>query len=153
MIGIDLELHECTILLAGSRSGSKNTAKRFETEGATVLAAEEPFEAIQLLEQASLLVICDADPLRFTSLVQAACIPVIRLPHESGSIRCSRRAGAWIRPCAGSGPRRAECLDRLARATCRSSPRTSSRGTPGTTSVIYVLDEPSAGCTRPMCSR
>ena len=88
MIGIDLELRGCTVLIAGSRSGSKNTAKRFEAEGATVLAAEEPFEAIQLLEQAGMLVICDADPLRFTSLVQAACIPVIRLrpTPESGSI-------------------------------------------------------------------
>ncbi|MEU5832416.1 uroporphyrinogen-III C-methyltransferase [Streptomyces diacarni] len=88
MIGIDLELRGCTVLIAGSKSGSKNTALRFQAEGATVLTADGPFQAIQLLEQAGLLVICDAEPLRFASVVQAARIPVMHLgpATRAGSI-------------------------------------------------------------------
>lgn len=88
MIGIDLELTGCTVLIAGSKSGSNKAVKRFKSQGATVLTAQEPFTAIQLLEQASLLVICDAEPDRFASVTQASRIPVMHLEptSQTGSI-------------------------------------------------------------------
>jgi len=78
MIGIDLELSQCTVLIVGSKSASKTTADRFLAEGCTLLFAQDAQLAQQLLGQASLLVICDHHPERFDQLAAEAKIPVLR---------------------------------------------------------------------------
>ena len=78
MIGIDLELSQCMVLIAGSRSASSTTAERFRAEGCTLLFAEDAPQALEQLGQAGLLVICDPDPQRFEQVVAAAKVPVLR---------------------------------------------------------------------------
>lgn len=77
MIGIDLDLASCAVLLAGSKSGSKNTAARYRAEGCEVLIAEEPEQIPALSAHAGLLVICDGAPQRFAAAAHAARLPII----------------------------------------------------------------------------
>jgi len=78
MIGIDLELSQCMVLIAGSRSASKTTADRFSAEGCSLLFAEDAQQALGQLEQAGLLVICDHRPERFDQVAAEAKVPVLR---------------------------------------------------------------------------
>ncbi|WP_345470836.1 uroporphyrinogen-III C-methyltransferase [Glutamicibacter ectropisis] len=88
MIGIDLELSSCVVLLAGDKSASETTAERLRAEGCELLLAQDAPQAMAYLEQAGLLVICDHDPQRFAPVLAAAKIPVLHAtPAEStGSI-------------------------------------------------------------------
>ncbi|WP_159612434.1 uroporphyrinogen-III C-methyltransferase [Glutamicibacter sp. JC586] len=78
MIGIDLELSQCVVLVLGNQSANKTVAKRLSAQGCTLLFAEEPAQGLELIGQASLLMICDAAPQRFDEVVSNARIPVMR---------------------------------------------------------------------------
>lgn len=78
MIGVDLELAQCMVLIVGNRTANRTVTERFLAQGSTLLFAEDPQQAAELIGQAGLLVVCDAEPERFDAVVSTARIPVMR---------------------------------------------------------------------------
>lgn len=72
MIAPTLHLAGCTVLLAGERLGARQAGRQLEAESAVVQLVGNDWQGLAQVRQAGLVVICDAEPARFSRLVAAA---------------------------------------------------------------------------------